>query len=159
MFLQEQLDQEKDASRTWLSDPSLTGCSHQRVHAAAAPSQCVEAPHKERGYTMLSGQAWVSEVFRCQWCRCDDCLPTVNASSFRMADGSWCCSRYLTGRKYACWGRSQINYILGRNGRSYVVGLGSQWPAYVAHPAASCSATMQPCASSVSHDLQHRWML
>lgn len=58
--------------------------------------------------------------------------------------------RYLSGRKYACWGRSQINYILGNNGRSYAVGLGNMWPQYAAHPAASCSSSMQPCASLVS---------
>lgn len=66
------------------------------------------------------------------------------------AEGFWCGLRYLSGRKYACWGRSQINYILGSNGQSYAVGLGKQWPQYAAHPAASCSSSMQPCASLVS---------
>jgi endoglucanase len=40
--------------------------------------------------------------------------------------------------RYSCWARSQIKYILGDCGRSYVAGYGSNPPTHVHHRGASC---------------------
>ena len=41
-------------------------------------------------------------------------------------------------QKYECWARSQIRYMIGDSGRSYVVGFGSTPPSSEHHRGASC---------------------
>lgn len=43
-------------------------------------------------------------------------------------------------QKYECWARSQIRYMIGDSGRSYVVGFGSTPPGSEHHRGASCPA-------------------
>ncbi|CAL5226752.1 g9605 [Coccomyxa viridis] len=40
--------------------------------------------------------------------------------------------------RYSCWARSQMKYILGDSGRSYVVGFGNDPPTHAHHRGASC---------------------
>ena len=40
--------------------------------------------------------------------------------------------------KYSCWARSQMKYILGDSGRSYVVGFGNDPPTHAHHRGVSC---------------------
>ena len=42
--------------------------------------------------------------------------------------------------KYHCWARSQIRYMIGDSGRSYVVGFGNTPPSHEHHRGASCPA-------------------
>ena len=56
--------------------------------------------------------------------------------------------RYYTGRKYACWGITQLRYALGWDknaGRSFVVGFGQDPPSRIPDPAATCPASVTPC--------------
>ncbi len=45
-----------------------------------------------------------------------------------------------TASKYHCWARSQIRYMIGDSGRSYVGGFGSDPPSHEHHRGASCPA-------------------
>ncbi len=49
---------------------------------------------------------------------------------------------------YACWARKQIRYLLGSNGRSYMVGYGTTPPLRVHHRAASCPGQNETCGFS-----------
>jgi len=49
--------------------------------------------------------------------------------------------------EYRKWAESQINYMLGDGGRSYVVGFGNNPPTQPHHRASSCPASPAPCAS------------
>lgn len=50
--------------------------------------------------------------------------------------------------RYSCWARSQIKYILGDSGRSFVVGYGKNPPTHVHHRGASCPPEQQPWGSN-----------
>ena len=43
------------------------------------------------------------------------------------------------------WARGQLDYALGSNGRSFVVGVGPDPPVKVHHAAASCPDLPEPC--------------
>ncbi len=47
-------------------------------------------------------------------------------------------SNVTMAHRYSCWARSQIKYILGDCGRSYVVGFGNNPPTHAHHRGASC---------------------
>ena len=47
-------------------------------------------------------------------------------------------SNITMAHRYSCWARSQMKYILGDCGRSYVVGFGNSPPTHVHHRGASC---------------------
>jgi endoglucanase len=50
--------------------------------------------------------------------------------------------------RYSCWARSQIKYILGDCGRSYVVGFGKNPPTHIHHRGASCPPEQLPWGSN-----------
>jgi hypothetical protein len=41
---------------------------------------------------------------------------------------------------------TQVQFILGASGRSYLVGWGNDPPTHIPNPAASCPASVQPCS-------------
>jgi endoglucanase len=53
----------------------------------------------------------------------------------------------MQGLRYRCWARTQLQYMLGASGHTYIVGIDNNSPTHVASPAASCPTTMQVCAS------------
>ncbi|KAH3862175.1 hypothetical protein DPMN_025141, partial [Dreissena polymorpha] len=50
-------------------------------------------------------------------------------------------------KQYQRWAESQINYMLGDNGRSYVVGFGTNPPTQPHHRGSSCPSAPAPCSS------------
>lgn len=46
----------------------------------------------------------------------------------------------VAARRHRCWARSQMRYVLGSPGRSFMVGFGPGSPTRVHHKAASCSS-------------------
>ena len=50
-------------------------------------------------------------------------------------------------KKAACYARSQLGYILGDTGRSYVVGVGNNYPQQVRTAAAGCKLARLPACA------------
>ena len=48
-------------------------------------------------------------------------------------------------KRYVCWGRSQLRYMLGDTGRSFVAGVGTNPPTHVKNQAASCQPKPAAC--------------
>ncbi len=61
-------------------------------------------------------------------------LPALTAPAMRAG------SDPVQAAKYECWARSQIRYMIGDSGRSYVVGFGNTPPGSEHHRGASCPA-------------------
>ncbi|GMH44898.1 hypothetical protein BSKO_12855 [Bryopsis sp. KO-2023] len=49
-------------------------------------------------------------------------------------------------RRYECWALSQINYMMGEGGRSFIVGYGNNFPKRPHHRGASCPTTPGQCS-------------
>jgi hypothetical protein len=59
-----------------------------------------------------------------------------------------------SSKSHRCWARSQLRYMLGYSGHSYVIGWGSFYPKKPFHKSSSCSANYAlACDWSVSADI------
>ena len=56
-------------------------------------------------------------------------------------------SNLVQSRRYSCWARGQIHYLLGSNPKeySYLVGYGDNYPLQVHHRGASCPNVPTVC--------------
>ncbi|CAL8464163.1 g3698 [Coccomyxa elongata] len=88
-----------------------------------------------------NGLAWGSEWGSLRFVGNAALIASVYSKAIAASDAT-------KAHRYSCWARSQMKYILGDSGRSFVVGFGKNPPTHIHHRGASCPPEQLPWGSN-----------